>query len=67
MTAVMFKNRSEEQRIKQALRNSVLGDTIDEDEYPAYFEDIEQVFQREGFNVHGEQLTESVWIICTGF
>lgn len=61
---LMYKNRSEERRIKQALRNSVLGDTIDEDEYPAYFDDLEQVFQSNGLSFHGKQLTESVWILC---
>ncbi|MBN2077151.1 MAG: methyltransferase domain-containing protein [Dehalococcoidales bacterium] len=61
---LMFKNTIEEERINLALFNSVLGDTIDEDEYPAIFEDIGQVFQKKSFDFNGEQLTDSVWILC---
>ena len=61
---LMFKNTTEKKRVNLALINSVLGATIDEDEHPAIFEDIGQVFQKKGFNFHGEQLTDSVWILC---
>jgi putative AdoMet-dependent methyltransferase len=64
IAGLMFKNTAEEERIKLALINSALGGMIDEDEFPAIFEDMEQVFRKKGFDFHGEQLTESVWILC---
>ena len=64
---LMFKNSSEERRIIQSLKNSGQADTIDEDEYPAHFEEIDKVFISEGFTFYGEQLTESIWILCACF
>ena len=62
---LMFKNQREKERIRQNLRNSGQSETVEEldEEYPAYFENLEKVFQGEGFSFHGEQLTESVWIL----
>ncbi|MFC1948005.1 class I SAM-dependent methyltransferase [Chloroflexota bacterium] len=63
---LMFKNLSEKKTIKGKLINSGESEKFEEieEEYPAYFEDLEQVFQRKGFSFRGEQLTESVWILC---
>jgi putative AdoMet-dependent methyltransferase len=63
---VMFKNPPEKERIIQSLLNSrykMMVKKIEKD-FPAYFDDLEKVFTREGFTFHGEQLTESIWIIC---
>jgi len=63
---LMFQNAFQEQRIKQALSESGRNDILEEieDEYPGYFDDMKKAFSREGFNSKGEQLTESVWILC---
>jgi putative AdoMet-dependent methyltransferase len=66
LTDLMFKDSSQEQHIKQALRESGRGDVVDEidEEYPALFADLEKTFRREGYIFRGEQLTDSVWILC---
>jgi ubiquinone/menaquinone biosynthesis C-methylase UbiE len=62
---LMFKNQQEKEYIRQKLLDQEQSKEFEEieEEYPAYFDDLEQVFQRNGFTCHGEQLTESVWII----
>ena len=61
----MYKNLSEKERIKQKLSDPehVREFEAMDEEYPAYYDDLEQVFRSTGFSVHGEQLTESVWIL----
>ncbi len=63
---LMFQDASQERRIKQALRESGQGDVVDEidEECPALFTDLEGAFNKEGYIVRGEQLTDSVWILC---
>jgi putative AdoMet-dependent methyltransferase len=63
---LMFQDASQERRIKQALRESGQGDVVDEidEEYPALFTDLEEMFRIEGYIFRGEQLTDSVWIFC---
>ena len=63
---LMFRNAAEEQRIKEALRETGKYDILEEleGEYPGYFEELTRIFNGEGFNVQGERLTESVWILC---
>jgi putative AdoMet-dependent methyltransferase len=62
---LMFRNASEENRIKQALREAGRNDILKqiEDGYPGHFEALTIIFNEEGFNFRGERLTESVWII----
>jgi len=61
---LMFRNRLEEESIKQALgaagRGDVVGDI--EDEYYGLFDALSNSFQQEGFTFRGEQLTPFVWI-----
>jgi putative AdoMet-dependent methyltransferase len=61
---LMFRNAVEEQRIKQALRQSGRNNLLEEleDEYPGHFEDLTRIFNGEGFTFQGERLTESIWI-----
>jgi putative AdoMet-dependent methyltransferase len=63
---LMFRDASHEEHIKQALRESDGGDVADEldEEYPALFTDLEEMFRREEYIFRGEQLTDSVWIFC---
>lgn len=63
---LMFQNTSQEQRIKQALSESGRDEILEEieDEYFGYFDKLKEAFDREEFNTKGEQLTESVWILC---
>lgn len=63
---LMFRDASHKQHIKQVLRESDRGDVADEldEEYPALFTDLEETFRREGYVFGGEQLTDSVWILC---
>ncbi|HEY94633.1 MAG TPA: class I SAM-dependent methyltransferase [Dehalococcoidia bacterium] len=63
---LMFKNPVEKDRIRQKLLDPEQARKFDEidEEYPAYFDDLEMVFQRKGFNFRGEPLTKSVWILC---
>ncbi len=62
---LMFKDASQEQHIKQVLRESGRGDVVDEmdEEYPALFADLEKTFRREGYVFLGEQLTDFVWVL----
>jgi putative AdoMet-dependent methyltransferase len=62
---LMFKNPSEKERLRQDMVSSGRSETFEElnEEYPAYYEDLERSFQRKGFNVCGEQPTDSVWIL----
>jgi putative AdoMet-dependent methyltransferase len=66
IAALMFHDISQEQYIKKALRESGRGDVVDEidEEYPAIFTDLKEIFSIEGYIFRGEQLTNSVWIIC---
>ena len=59
-----IKANIEQEKIKlrELGRNEILEEI--EDEYFGYFDEIKEVFSREGFNSKGEQLTDSVWIIC---
>jgi ubiquinone/menaquinone biosynthesis C-methylase UbiE len=62
---LMFKNPSEKELNRQKLLDPEQAKEFEEieEEYPAYFDDLEQVFQRNGFSFCGEQLTESVWVL----
>jgi putative AdoMet-dependent methyltransferase len=62
---LMFQNAIEESRIKRDLREAGRDDILERlaDEYPGDYEALAQLFQKEGFSVDGERLTESVWII----
>ena len=61
---LMFGNRSEEERIKKALRTAGRSDMLDviKDEYFGLFDDLFHCFVKEGFDFRGEQLTPFVWI-----
>jgi len=63
---LMFQDASQEQHIKQTLRESGRIDIVDEmdDEYLALFTDLEGIFHREGCIFRGEQIVEFVWILC---
>jgi len=63
---LMFRDASQEEHVKQALRESDRGDVADalDEEYPALFTDLEETFCREGYTFGGEQLTGFVWILC---
>ena len=63
---LIFRNRTEEEHIKQELRAAGRGDIIDviEDEYFGLFDDLRKCFARKGFDFRGEQLTPFVWIFC---
>ena len=63
---LMFGNRTEEERIKRALRMAGRGDIVDdiEDEYYGLFDELSNSFRREEFVFSGEQLTPFVWIFC---
>jgi len=61
----MFKNAVERERIARSIRETTGTDIIGEfrNEYPALYDDLVLLFERESFKVDGEQLTVSVWII----
>jgi ubiquinone/menaquinone biosynthesis C-methylase UbiE len=63
---LMFKNPQEKEHIRQKLSDPEQTREFEEidEEYPAYYDDLEHVFRRNGFSFRGEQLTESVWILC---
>ena len=52
--------------IKRVLRESGRGDIVEdiEDEFYGMFDDLKNLFRREGFTFHGEQLTHFVWVFC---
>ena len=60
----MFRNISEEKKIKQILIKSGQQSAVEviENEYFGFVDDLETAFKREDFSFHGEQLTPFVWI-----
>lgn len=62
---LMFRNASQEKLVKDKLVKSGKTDLVNEieDEYLGLFDDLKQLFEREGFVFRGEQLTEAVWIL----
>lgn len=63
---LMFKNPTEKERIRQNLLDPEQVREFEEvsKEYPSYFPDLKQVFLRGSFDVHGKQLTKSIWVLC---
>ena len=63
---LMFEDREEKKRIRQFLLESGQSEIVEDidDEFPGYFNELQGVFTQAGFDVRGEQLTASVWIIC---
>jgi putative AdoMet-dependent methyltransferase len=61
----MFKNALERERTAQSIKATSGDDVLTafEGEYPALFNGLVPLFEREGFKVDGEQLTVSVWIL----
>jgi putative AdoMet-dependent methyltransferase len=61
----MFKNAIERERTTKSILEKSGDDILAafEGEFPALFDDLVPLFEREGFKVDGEQLTVSVWII----
>jgi putative AdoMet-dependent methyltransferase len=61
----MFKNAAERERTARSIHETTGADIIGEfrNEYPALYDGLVSLFEREGFKVDGEQLTVSVWII----
>ena len=62
---LMFRNAAERKRIEDSLRRAGRDEIVEEyqEEYPGFFEDIVEAFDKAGFVTDGEQLTQSVWII----
>jgi putative AdoMet-dependent methyltransferase len=61
----MFKNALEREQTARTIRETT-GDDMPaafEGEYPALYDGLLPLFQREGFMVDGQQLTLSVWIL----
>jgi SAM-dependent methyltransferase len=65
LTDFMFKNALERERTARTIRETTGEDMLAafESEYPALYDDLLPLFEREGFKVDGEQLTVSVWIL----
>jgi putative AdoMet-dependent methyltransferase len=61
----MFKNTIEKERTARHIRETTGDDILAafEGEYPALFDGLIPLLEHEGFNVDGEQLTVSVWIL----
>jgi putative AdoMet-dependent methyltransferase len=61
----MFKNAAERECTAQTIRETNGGDILAgfKGEYPALYDDLVPLFEKEGFKVDGEQLTVSVWIL----
>ena len=61
----MFRNSSEEEKIKQNLIKSGQHSAVEviNTEYFGFVDDLATAFTRENFSFHGEQLTQFVWIL----
>ena len=66
MADLMFRNEDERKRIERAYREAGKPEIPEEytEEFPGYFEDLGKTFTAEGLTFSGEQLNESVWIVC---
>ncbi len=64
MADPMFRNMSEERKIKQSLIKSGEQSAVEviENEYFSFVDDLETAFTRENFSFNSEQLTQFVWI-----